>query len=106
MKTVRYHAPWLVQEIVDLYRSGLTLEQVAESTMMCSVTIRRILIRAKEPLRGRNKGWRCVDCGKGTQGALRCPFHLKIRKSYTDRMAARRFHKIPLERWRLDRLDV
>lgn len=94
-----YTEPWFREEICRLYLSGLSAKQVARDLGVGDPFVRKVL-RANS-IQIRVKWWqkKCVDCGEETTGALRCPYHIKLRVTFTNRMAQRRYKQIPPERW-------
>jgi hypothetical protein len=73
----------IFDEIQRLYATGLGAPAIAQRIgNIGQSTIWRILHRSGIAVRQRgSKGVRCVDCGQATQGARRCPLHVRMRNA-------------------------
>ncbi len=82
-----------VAEILRLYRQeGWGMKRISRQVGIPTSTIKNLLQRQSVPMH--RVGWKaawCVDCGRATGGAKRCPFHRRVHRaeeSWWQRQAA------------------
>ena len=73
-------------EIIRLYNSDRGSTEITKLLGVGHPTVRRALRRRGVKIRSNTvQGTRCVDCGKKTERARRCPFHIRVRHAALNR---------------------
>lgn len=84
-------SPEMYAEIKARYQRGHGIDRIAEETGYARSKVYRALKRmgVKIRPRGKSHGVRCVECGRPSDGGIRCGVHRRIRNAELNRDAQR-----------------